>query len=381
MTDPNESAAPMHTWLAMPMESAAASTIERIRRADDVVHVAVMPDVHLANDVCVGTAMATTRLVYPSAVGGDIGCGMLAIPFDCDADLIADPARAGQILRRLSESIPTDRRLRLRTIAFPEDVSAEDLSHPSLVAAAHDFGRLQLGTLGGGNHFVELQSDGENRLWAMVHTGSRALGQAVRSHHLARATIKSRSLLAVDADTDVGRAYLHDQEWARRYAAANREAIGEQITEALADLATARPVVAGILRCDHNHVRRENHFGRELFVHRKGAMPADDGLAGIVPGSMGTASYHVTGRGNAESLRSSAHGAGRLFSRHAARERFDRADVRRQMDGVWYDPRRIDALREETPKAYKDVRAVMRAQQDLVRIDRTLRPVLVYKGT
>jgi tRNA-splicing ligase RtcB len=372
--------APLFTWLAMPMEPEAAKTIERVRRADDVVHVAVMPDVHLANDVCVGTAMATTRLVYPSAVGGDIGCGMLAIPFDCDADVVRDPTAAGQILRLLGERIPTDRRHRSRTVPFPADLRPDDLSHPSLVAAVKDHGHLQLGTLGGGNHFVELQSDSGGRLWAMIHTGSRAMGQSVRSHHLARATVKSHGLLSVDADTDVGRAYLHDQDWARRYAAANREVIGSAIIEVLSTVGAIRPIESGILQCDHNHVRRETHFGREMYVHRKGAMPADDGLPGVVPGSMGTQSHHVTGLGNSNSLRSSAHGAGRLFSRHAARERFDRSEVRRQLDGVWYDPRRLDSLREETPKAYKDVKAVMRAQSDLVRVERVLRPVLVYKG-
>ena len=206
MSTPDHSfSAPVKKWLAMPMETSAYAAIERVRRAEDVVHVAVLPDVHIAGDVCVGTAMATKRLLYPSAVGGDIGC-------------------------------------------------------------------------------------------------------------------------------------------------------------------------------DHNHVRREEHFGESLYVHRKGAMCADAGLAGVVPGSMGTQSLHVEGRGCADSLRSGAHGAGRLLSRHAAREQFGRTNFRRQMQGVWFDPRLGDALREESPKAYKDVQSVMRAQRDLVKVTRTLRPLVVYKG-
>jgi tRNA-splicing ligase RtcB len=134
------------------------------------------------------------------------------------------------------------------------------------------------------------------------------------------------------------------------------------------------------IRCDHNHVRREEHFGESLLIHRKGAMPADAGLPGVIPGSMGTLSLHVEGRGCAESLRSSAHGAGRLFSRRAARDRFTRSDLRRQMDGIWFEPRLTESLREESPKSYKDVRAVMRAQAELVKVVRTLRPLLVYKG-
>ncbi|HEX4124880.1 MAG TPA: RtcB family protein, partial [Tepidisphaeraceae bacterium] len=132
--------------------------------------------------------------------------------------------------------------------------------------------------------------------------------------------------------------------------------------------------------CDHNHVRREEHFGQSLLVHRKGAMPADAGAAGVVPGSMGTKSFHVVGLGCAGSLRSSAHGAGRLFSRHQARRRFGQGDVRRQMRGIWFDPRLGEVLREESPSAYKDIDTVLRAEQELVRITRVLRPVLVYKG-
>ena len=145
-------------------------------------------------------------------------------------------------------------------------------------------------------------------------------------------------------------------------------------------MAGASPIDSTLIECDHNHVRRESHFGQTMLVHRKGAMPADENLPGVIPGSMGTASVHVVGRGVAESLRSSAHGAGRQMSRQVARERFNRSDLRTQMTGVWYDPRLAKAMCEESPKAYKDLRAVLRAQTDLVRVVRTLRPVLVYKG-
>lgn len=156
--------------------------------------------------------------------------------------------------------------------------------------------------------------------------------------------------------------------------------MAEQVVGAVGDVLGLQPDDATTIVCDHNHVQAEEHFGETLLVHRKGAMPADPGLPGVVPGSMGTASYHVEGRGVAESLRSSAHGAGRLFSRGAARERFTRQDLREQMADVWFDPRMTEALREESPRSYKDVRSVMKAQSDLVRIVRTLRPVLVYKG-
>lgn len=381
MTDePEDGRAPLHTWLTMPMEPAARAIIDRTRRAEDVVHVAVMPDVHPANDVCVGTVMATTRLVYPSAVGGDIGCGMLAIAFDAEAMLLADPRHAGDLLRRLGETIPVHRHHRSRTVPIPAPLQSRALSHGALAAVMKDVGTLQLGTLGGGNHFIELQADGEGRLWLMVHSGSRAMGQAIRAHHVAAATHRSASMMALDTATDAGRAYLHDQQWARDYAAANRQAMAAGVIELLRDLFKVKPVESSRITCDHNHVQREDHLGRSMLVHRKGAMPAAAGMPGIIPGSMGTLSYHVTGLGCELALKSSAHGAGRLFSRQAARERFDRRDLRRQMEQVWFDPRIADALREESPKSYKDIRNVLKAQRELVSVERALQPVLVFKG-
>jgi len=187
-------------------------------------------------------------------------------------------------------------------------------------------------------------------------------------------------MMALDATSDDGRAYLHDQQWARAYADANRWAMAEQVVDTAKELFDLDAIESTTIACDHNHVVAEEHFGQGLLVHRKGAMPADAGVPGVVPGSMGTASYHVEGRGCAESLRSSAHGAGRLFSRGAARERFTRQDLRRQMGEVWFDPRMSDALLEESPRSYKDVRSVVRAQGELVKVVRTLRPVMVYKG-
>jgi tRNA-splicing ligase RtcB (3'-phosphate/5'-hydroxy nucleic acid ligase) len=372
----------LRQWLAMPMEPGAREAIERVRRAEDVVHVAVMPDVHVAGDVCVGTAMATRRLIYPAAVGGDIGCGMLAMAFDASADVLRDAESAGKLLRAIGENIPAVRRHRSRTLALPAALDPAALSHPALAALARpgEEGRLQFGTLGGGNHFIELQADGDDRLWLMIHSGSRAMGQEVKRHHVARASRRSAGMPALDAEAAEGQAYLADQQWARTYAEENRRAMGEILAALLRSQFRIEPVAESMIGCDHNHVRREEHFGQMLFVHRKGAMPADRDAPGIVPGSMGTRSFHVAGLGCADSLRSSAHGAGRLFSRHQARRRFGAADVRRQMRGVWFDPRIGEVLREESPAAYKNVEAVMRAQQALVAITRVLRPLLVFKG-
>ena len=379
---PPQPPAPLRAWLAGPMDANAAATVDRVRRAAGVVHVAVLPDVHLARDVCVGTAMATVDWLYPAAVGGDIGCGMLSVPFDADGpDLLGDAARAGRLLRLLGRAVPAARHHRLRAVPLPAELASTDLSHGSIAAVLADVGRLQLGTLGGGNHFVELGADmADGRLWLTIHSGSRAMGQAVRNHHCAAAGVRSAGMMAVDANTDAGRAYLHDQQWARTYAAANRAAMASAVVALLRDDFAVAADESGTIACDHNHVAAGSHAGRAVWAHRKGAMPAGANVAGVVPGSMGTRTVHVVGRGCAESLDSTAHGAGRAYSRAAARDRFSRADVRQQLRDVWFDPRLTDALREEVPKAYKDVRAVLAAQTELIDVTRTLRPLLAYKG-
>lgn len=370
---------PVNWWLSEGVDDSVKRAIERMRALDDVVRIAVMPDVHVAGDLCVGTATATRRLLYPAAVGGDIGCGMLAIAFDVDADALRHGNVAGRVLRGFTDRIPQSRRHRRHLLPWPDELKLDELSCRFRL---DDDAALQLGTLGGGNHFVELQADEAGQLWLMLHTGSRAVGQAVRNHHVAsiRPGHFSGPVGALDATTPEGQSYLRDAAWASRYASANRAAIAACVVDVMRDALNARPIDGTRIECDHNHVREEAHDGERVFVHRKGAMAADDGVAGVLPGSMGTRSYHVEGRGCVASLRSSAHGAGRRFSRATARERFANADVKHQLRDVWYDPRQLAALREEAPHAYKDVRAVLRAQEELVRVTRTLRPVLAFKG-
>lgn len=369
----------VRTWLAGPPPADVAAALERLARAEDVRHIAVMPDVHLAGEVCVGTVLATSRLIYPAAVGGDIGCGMLALAFDAPADVLTGEAAAGRLFERLYATVPANRHRQPREL--PADLNERPLSDPRLEAIQRRDGRVQFGTLGRGNHFLEFQRDDEEgRLWLMVHSGSRAVGQAVRNFHVARGFRTRMGLVALDGDSPEGKAYLADAEWARAYAAANRRAMADAAARAVAELFGARNIAETSLSIDHNHVRQEVHFGQSLWVHRKGAMPAGAGEAGVLPGSMGTASYHVAGRGEPASLCSSAHGAGRAMSREAARVKVSERDLRRQLAGVWFDPRAAPRLRDEAPSVYKDVAAVLRAQHDLVRVVRRLRPVLVYKG-
>lgn len=372
--------APVRWWLAESVDDGVKRAIDRMSKLDDVVRIAVLPDVHVAGDICVGTATATRRLIYPAAVGGDIGCGMLALGFDTDASALRRGEVAGQILRALCERIPAMRRNRRFASALPSDLPIDDLSCESIRSFARSDASLQLGTVGGGNHFVELQSDEEDRLWLMIHTGSRAIGQAVRNHHVAGALAQSR-IASLDADTLAGQAYLNDAAWASRYAAANRERVALDVIDVVRGVLGAHAIESSRIECDHNHVRHESHEVEKLFVHRKGAMSSDAGTLGVLPGSMGTLSYHVEGRGNDSSLRSSAHGAGRRMSRSVARETFATSDLKHQLRNIWFDPRQTKSLIEEAPHAYKDVRAVLRAQEDLVRVVRTLRPVLVFKGS
>jgi tRNA-splicing ligase RtcB (3'-phosphate/5'-hydroxy nucleic acid ligase) len=176
-----QSLAPVRTWLAAPMDHDVSEAIERLRRAPDVQQMAVMPDVHLAADVCIGVVVATSHLIYPQAVGGDIGCGMLAVGFDVEATAIQDPRIAGRVLAGLGRAVPARRRNRRDALAAPSDVTSATLSHPSLEARRRNEELIEFATLGSGNPFIELQSDEDGRLWLMVHSGSRGIGPAIRS--------------------------------------------------------------------------------------------------------------------------------------------------------------------------------------------------------
>jgi tRNA-splicing ligase RtcB len=370
-------------WLCEPLPKDVAQSIERIAAADDVRHIAVMPDVHLSGDVCVGLAVATRRLIYPAAVGGDIGCGMAAIAVNADAELLKEERNAANLLAGLARSVPAMRHSRATQPAeLPIDLNETTLSDSRLIRLVARDGRVQFGTLGRGNHFLEFQRDQENRLWIMLHSGSRAMGQAITGHHVRIAEHLSRRkrLPLLDSETPEGAAYLADVAWAVLYAKQNRLAMLRATDELISRLFGVELDWRTLIHANHNHVCRETHQREEFWVHRKGALPAVDGIAGVIPGSMGSPSFHVTGRGCADSLCSSSHGAGRALSRSEASRSISTRQLDREMRGVWFDSRQAEHLRDEAPSAYKDIRAVMRAQRDLIRIDRQLEPILSYKG-
>src|SRR2546425_840829 len=322
-----------------------------------------MPDVHLAADVCIGVVVATSHLIYPQAVGGDIGCCVLAVALNLDSTALDAPKVAGQVLAELGHAVPARRRNRRMIIRQPEGVASDRLSDPVLDSVRRKEGETEFATLGSGNHFVEIQADEDGRLWLMVHSGSRALGQAIRDHHLSRAQPVDNRLRALEAKSDAGADYLHDASCARRFAEASRRAIAEEVGRVLDRKLGAHVGWDTVITTDHNHVSLEQHAGCSLWVHRKGAMSARLGESGVLPGSMGSLSFHVEGRGPEEALCSSAHGAGRALSRTQACAQITERELRRQMKGVWYDSRIAEKLRDEAPSAYKDVRAVLRAQK------------------
>lgn len=368
-------------WIPDPPKEEVRLAVQRLATLAGVIHIAVMPDVHLAPAVCNGVVIGTSGHIYPQAVGGDIGCGMAALPFDANAqDFSGDEGRMAAVLRALRTVVPT-RRQRAEWVvdALPGELTSDDLSSPKLDSLRRGNARMQFGTLGSGNHFLEFQADEEGRLWMMVHSGSRGIGPAIRDWHLDRCMEDSGHPYVL-ANTEAGNAYLSDMTWARRYASHSRELMAQRTAELLRELYGFSADWAGYFQCDHNHVQREVHNREPVWVHRKGAMEAASGRRGIIPGTMGTVSFHVEGRGNLKALCSSSHGAGRDKSRTEARLSISRRRLLRELGSVQFDQRIVDKLRDEAPSAYKDIERVMRAQRDLVKITRRLRPLLVYKG-
>ena len=377
MTEARETT--VRSWCPDPLPRDVTQALERLARSEGVRRIAVMPDVHLSADVCIGTVVATDGTLYPNAVGGDIGCGVAALAFESSADVLDDEQAAAEMLNALYRAIPFIRHNRRTALRLPVDLEARPLSNPALDGLKAN-AALQLGTLGSGNHFAEFQADEVGRLWVMLHSGSRGIGQAIRDHHQARATASRGGLRFLRADSVEGHAYVDDLGWAIDYAEANRRALMGAVKEAVGDVLRVAAGEGSFISCHHNHVRPEAHGGETLWAHRKGAMPAASGEAGLLPGSMGTSSFHVEGRGNEDALCSSAHGAGRRLSRSDARRRVSSRELLQDLRGVWFDHRLAGRLREEAPAAYKNVDAVLRAQRDLVRIVRRLWPVLSFKG-
>lgn len=386
---------PVHVYTADVEETARQQLVNLSRLPIIHHHVAAMPDVHAGIGATVGTVIATDRAIIPAAVGVDIGCGMVAACTSLTGDDI-DEARLRRIYDAILRDVPVGHAQHRDAGAADEHVRAlaEGAKH---LAARHSalfrkFPRAnnwatQLGTLGGGNHFIEICLDERNRVWLMLHSGSRGVGNAIGTYFIELARQDMQQHLSALPDRDLAyfaegarhfTDYVNAVDWAQDYAARNRLAMVDLVLAAMRRHLPAFEVTDEVVNCHHNYVARERHYGKSVYVTRKGAIRAGAGEPGIIPGSMGTRSYIVRGCGAADSFESCAHGAGRRMSRAAAGKRYTAADVARQTEGVVC--RKDRGVVDEIPAAYKDIDQVMEDQRDLVAVVHTLKQVVCVKG-
>ncbi len=399
-----EGRVPIKAWVrGVPLDEGARRQLENTASLPFVYKwIAAMPDVHWGLGATVGSVVATKGAIVPAAVGVDIGCGMAAVRTTLRASDLPDNLRSmrdhiegavpvGFTARRGgrdkgSWNDPPDRIGRAwRSLEGGYERLIE--RHPKL--GRNRSPASQLGTLGSGNHFIEVCLDEEDRVWFMLHSGSRGVGNRIGSYFIERAREDMRRLMVNLPDRDL--AYLREGtegfdeyvravEWAQSYASLNRRSMMASIVEAVGLTPSLRPfeTTAEVVDCHHNYVAREMHFGENVLVTRKGAVRAAEGDLGIIPGSMGTRSYIVRGKGNPESFTSCSHGAGRAMSRTEAKRRFTIADHEAATAGI--ECRKDAGVIDETPAAYKSIDAVMEAQKDLVDIVHRLRQVVCVKG-
>ncbi len=366
-------------------------TLEQARRASTMPfiypHLVLMPDAHLGKGATVGSVIPTDRAIIPAAVGVDIGCGMIAArtQFVRD-DLSGRPL--GQLRHEIERAIPLSAGKYNKTLTDTAAPRVAELQESDVDAERFlKNWPLQLGTLGSGNHFIEVSADEQDRVWLFLHSGSRGVGNKIASHHIsvARRECERWWIKLPDPDlaylvegTEEFSAYIQDLRWAQRFALLNREEMMDRVTGCLSRWIGTDVQEQERINCHHNYTERERHFGRDVWLSRKGAINAEEGVQGLIPGSMGTASYVVTGLGNRLALNSSPHGAGRAHSRSAARRTFTREQLRAAMKGIeWRDDA---AFLDEIPAAYKDIDTVMADAADLVQVRHTLRQLVNVKG-
>ncbi|HEU4409259.1 MAG TPA: RtcB family protein [Polyangiaceae bacterium] len=365
----------------------SAATLRQLRRLASepyvVDRVAAMPDAHVAEGVAVGTVFATEDAIVPAALGGDLGCGVAALRFGPGAPPKPGRRELERLLGGLAAAVPVgDACQPGRGVPLPEALASAPLSTRALERQRDALGPRHAGTLGGGNHFLELDRDAGGSLWLLVHTGSRGMGAAVRAHHgrAAEAAGGGSDLAPLSVREGPGAAYLADLGWALAFARENRRLLLARASEVMADVFGLEPGPEGPIDVHHNYVEAEEQGGRPLLVHRKGAVRAREGERVIVPGSMGTATYLARGLGHELAFASCPHGAGRVLSRAEARRRIRPPDLRRAMGRVVFDEGRARALVEEAPQAYRPIGEVFEDGAGLARPVLRLEPLAVLKG-
>jgi tRNA-splicing ligase RtcB (3'-phosphate/5'-hydroxy nucleic acid ligase) len=352
-------------------------------------HVALMPDAHLGKGATVGSVIPTIGAIIPAAVGVDIGCGMQAVRTQYHRDDLT--GRLSDLRESIERTVPLSAGKYNHHVADSARDRIEELTKlaekaefdPSAYARNWD---VQLGSLGSGNHFIEVTADEAGMVWLFLHSGSRGVGNKIASHHIkvAQAAMKRWWISLPDPDlaylvegTDEFWTYIRQLRWAQEFSRLNREEMMDRVVACFADWHGPVEVLERV-QCHHNYTTREKHFGKDVWLSRKGAINAEEGVLGLIPGSMGDASYVVAGKGNRLALNSSPHGAGRNYSRSAARKAFTIADLRTAMAGIEY--RDTDAFIDEIPAAYKPIDRVMADAADLVEIKHTLRQIVNVKG-
>ncbi|NBD13239.1 RtcB family protein [Corallococcus silvisoli] len=399
----DEAGRPIKAWtVGVPFEDEAKKQLRNLRGLP-FIHkwVAVMPDVHRGYGATVGSVVPTVGAVVPAAVGVDIGCGMIAVRTTLRASQLPDSLRG--VRSAIEAAVPhgrTDNGGRNDRGAWKDSpVTHTDAwaalakGYAQIIAKHPRIGRgpelAHLGTLGTGNHFIELCLDESDGVWLMLHSGSRGVGNRIGSHfiELAKEDMRRFYVHLPDADlaylpegTEHFDDYVFAVSWAQDYAAMNRELMLRSAVDALKASGELPPfeLSESAVNCHHNYISREHHFGKNCFVTRKGAVRAREGDMGIIPGSMGARSYIVRGKGNADAFHSCSHGAGRVMSREAAKKRFTLEDHAKATAGV--ECRKDVDVIDETPAAYKPIDAVMAAQADLVEVVHTLKQVVCVKG-
>jgi tRNA-splicing ligase RtcB len=400
-----DNGSPIKMWTqGVPVEESAKQQLANTARMPFIYkHIAVMPDVHLGKGSTIGSVIPTLGAIIPAAVGVDIGCGMMAAKTTLYANDLPD--NLGPLRSAIERAIPHGMTPKTRGYRGRDEGSWNTPPAPVDAAWAQlkdEFDVIcqktpklkntnnyrHLGTLGGGNHFIEVCLDEAGAVWFMLHSGSRGVGNAIGSHfiELAKKDMRTHFINLPDDDlayleegTNHYQDYVEAVGWAQRFARSNREVMMHNLIAAVRTIIT-KPFETHVeaVNCHHNYVQRERHFGQDVLITRKGAVSARPGELGIIPGSMGAKSFIVRGKGNAESFNSCSHGAGRTMSRNEAKRRFNADDQALATAGV--ECRKDASVVDEIPMAYKDIDAVMHAQRDLVEVVHTLKQVVCVKG-
>ena len=358
-------------------------------------HVAAMPDVHHGIGATVGSVIPTRGAIIPAAVGVDIGCGMNAVRLSLTANELPDNLKP--VRGAIEDAVPVGFNMHKsvkarRSTLTPLDAGLEKIlhQHPTVGKMIKNIGRTwsqQVGTLGGGNHFIEVCLDENDDVWVMLHSGSRGIGNVIGRYFIGLAkkdmqrlqqNLPDKDLAYFTEGTEYFDDYVHAVQWGQDYAMANRREMMRLTLDALKPVLPHFLITKEAINCHHNYVSIEDHYGARVYLTRKGAISAQDGELGIIPGSMGAKSFIVRGKGNAESFHSCSHGAGRTMSRTAAKNAFNADDLRMQTEGV--ECRKDAAVVDEIPGAYKDIDKVMANQSDLVDIVHTLKQIVCVKG-